>query len=937
MEDTEPAPDPSVAPRGDQPRVTVVVPVYEVEEYLGDCLASIAAQTAIDDLRVVIVDDGSTDRSGEIADEFAQQHPDRVLVIHQDNRGLGAARNRGLDAVDTEFVAFLDSDDLLPVDAVASLLAAMVLNPEADVAVGRMATFPKVTDWPWLVHLDGPGVVTAPIDDVPELIHSPSACNKLFRVSLVTERGLRFGEGVHFEDVPFVLPLLLESRSIALVPTLVYLYRKRESATSIMDSLWNRTENYRDHVTVNEWLTSAAEDLGPERRRVLDLFLVRSLQGFLWRAPHVLPEAELDQFFDRVRALVGHVDDEVLMAACLDLRHRLPYLALRNGSRAAFRDVLSTVRDLDAVDGAVSVVLDESMGPTSHLVRSVRRFSAHLEAVERHPRGDGLRLVGSFALDGLVPRALPDGRLAVRVRGSGVTQRATSVLRQRTIGSVEGRFAAGYVVDIPARRLRPGEHNLRLVVVGDSGQASRTLNPSLGLRRAIRGVPLGRRRATPTIDRWNNAALRVEEVRGRRQRVLAWISTVASDVGGVVTFRRMAAWRLLQSLTRPLMRGRRPWLLAERLDTAQDNSATLFRYLRRQRAEIPAYYLIRRDASHAARVRGRGRVLAHSSWRHRFLMLHAAWLVSSYDIDAYMLPRQWTRSDYLDHLAARSGTRRAFLQHGVIYNDVRPVVRRATTGLDLLVTSAQREAEFLRTTTGYQDQVAVTGLPRFDTLARRTVGPYILFMPTWRVYLGTPSYRTGDTGADQFTGSDYERFVVGLATHPVLTQELTARGIELRVLPHYEVARQLLSRAAEVPGLRVLDQGTVDIQEELCGASLLVTDWSSVFFDAALVGVPVVLTPFDEDSPTQRPYRPGYFDLRIDGFGPVATELEDAVALILHYATTGFVREPEYSRRADEFFKDLPPSSCEAVVAALEARSGWPRHLPAIEAYNDRG
>ena len=94
------------------PKVSVIVPIYNVREYLKGCLESVAAQT-LQDFECICVDDGSTDTSGQIADKFAAQHSKNFFVIHKKNGGLSSARNAGLRQATGEYVFFLDSDDYI--------------------------------------------------------------------------------------------------------------------------------------------------------------------------------------------------------------------------------------------------------------------------------------------------------------------------------------------------------------------------------------------------------------------------------------------------------------------------------------------------------------------------------------------------------------------------------------------------------------------------------------------------------------------------------------------------------------------------------------------------------------------------------------------------------------------------------------------------------
>src|SRR5436309_7541691 len=117
------------------PRISVVVPAYDVEPYLHECLASIAGQT-VTDLEVIVVDDGSTDGTRAVAEAFAAGDP-RFRVIAQANRGLGAARNAGVDAAGGALLAFVDGDDALPPRAYEHLSAALS-RTGSDFAAGNV-------------------------------------------------------------------------------------------------------------------------------------------------------------------------------------------------------------------------------------------------------------------------------------------------------------------------------------------------------------------------------------------------------------------------------------------------------------------------------------------------------------------------------------------------------------------------------------------------------------------------------------------------------------------------------------------------------------------------------------------------------------------------------------------------------------------------------
>lgn len=118
-------------------KVSVIVPVYKVEQYLDRCMRSLLAQT-MPDIEIILVDDGSPDRSGQMCDEYARQDP-RIRVIHKENGGLGFARNSGLDIAEGEYIAFLDSDDYIAADMYEKMYTA-AKEYNADVVLAGINT-----------------------------------------------------------------------------------------------------------------------------------------------------------------------------------------------------------------------------------------------------------------------------------------------------------------------------------------------------------------------------------------------------------------------------------------------------------------------------------------------------------------------------------------------------------------------------------------------------------------------------------------------------------------------------------------------------------------------------------------------------------------------------------------------------------------------------
>jgi CDP-glycerol glycerophosphotransferase len=214
------------------PLVSIIVPVYNVEEYLEECLASVRAQTH-ERLEILLIDDGSTDGSSAIAQTHATEDA-RIRIVRQANAGLGAARNTGIRHATGEFLCFVDSDDILRHDAVR----AMVTSAEesgSDMVVCAAVRFNEEgrTRPAWVDELHVHRRTGISVVDYPEIVRNNYTWNKLFRTAFWHRCGLWFREGVSYEDQPIITQLYARASTIDVLPTIVYEWRKRSDRTSI--------------------------------------------------------------------------------------------------------------------------------------------------------------------------------------------------------------------------------------------------------------------------------------------------------------------------------------------------------------------------------------------------------------------------------------------------------------------------------------------------------------------------------------------------------------------------------------------------------------------------------------------------------------------------------------------------------------------------------
>ena len=221
-------------------RISVIVPIYNVEPYLKTCLDSLLFQTH-PQLQIILVDDGSTDRCGEICLEYAAKDP-RITLISQENRGVSAARNAGLDAATGQWIGWVDPDDWIEENMFQHLLE-NALREEADISIcGRFQEYPHRTVPFGPVEHTLLGREEALLALLEEKELDNALYDKLYRRELFD--GICFPEGRTYEDLAVLYRVFEKAGRICLSPKPLYHYRQRPTGIVGNTGLRNRMNHY---------------------------------------------------------------------------------------------------------------------------------------------------------------------------------------------------------------------------------------------------------------------------------------------------------------------------------------------------------------------------------------------------------------------------------------------------------------------------------------------------------------------------------------------------------------------------------------------------------------------------------------------------------------------------------------------------------------------
>lgn len=369
-----------------------------------------------------------------------------------------------------------------------------------------------------------------------------------------------------------------------------------------------------------------------------------------------------------------------------------------------------------------------------------------------------------------------------------------------------------------------------------------------------------------------------------------------------------AKYALLYPVGRLIYGGKDVWLVAERGTDARDNGYHLFRYIREKHPEKKAYYVISEDAPDYAKMAKLGNIVPYRSLRHYLLFFGAKSLVSTHVMG--MAPDR----NFYQHMMEKRHKRLVkgklvFLQHGIT-KDWMPQFVKENAGLDLFVCGAKPEYEYIRDNYHYTGgEVQYTGFARYDNLASFQLKRQVLIMPTWRDWL---IYGAGVTRSD-VENSPYVCAWNGFLKNPALAEMAKKYDLRFVFYPHPMMQRYIEVFEGAGEHVVIASQKDYDVQQLLKESMLLVTDYSSVFFDFGYMRKPVLHYQFDEAEYRARQYEQGYFDYRENGFGPVTTR-EDELLGQLEDALAGKCRlKMEYAQRIEGFFPLRDTKNCERI------------------------
>lgn len=349
------------------------------------------------------------------------------------------------------------------------------------------------------------------------------------------------------------------------------------------------------------------------------------------------------------------------------------------------------------------------------------------------------------------------------------------------------------------------------------------------------------------------------------------------------------------------------YVISERGTDARDNGFHMFRYMRLKHPELEVYYIIDRCSPDRKKIKQYGNIIDYKSFKNKILYISAKFKISTHigGGSPYLFS-----SSRLKNLVYWHG-KLIFLQHGVTKDNL-PQLYSENTKLDLFICGGKPEHEYVLKNFHYSNnEVKYTGLARYDSLHNLKMKNQILVMPTWRIYLK-------GIKQSEFLKSDYFIKWNSFINNTNLIKELDGREINLVFYPHYEIQPYIKCFSSKSKSVTIADFEHYDVQQLLKESKLLITDFSSVFFDFAYMRKPCIYYQFNRETFYESHYAKGYFDYDTLGFGEIAMNEKDLEKITLDYIRSQFSLKELYKERMISFFPLYDRHNCERIFEEIK-------------------
>lgn len=872
-------------------KFSVIIPIYNVEEYLEETIESVVNQTIgfEENIQMVLVNDGSPDNSEVICLKYKDKYPNNIVYVKQKNSGVSAARNKGINYATGEYVNFLDSDDTWELDAFAQVYQFIQENGnKLNLVTGRMKFFEASTRYHMLDYKFAEGSRIINIIKEPNMmhLHITSSFVKLNIAKKHTfDKKLKYGE-----DAKYITEIILDQKKYGIVSEAQHNYRKRMNNSSAVQNKESNIVWYTD--TLKYFPFYVLKYSQKKYGKILKYAQYVAMYDYQFRLkkqfPEIFSQEEREQYIEQTKKLLLNIDDDVI------LNQRYMYIeykiyALKLKYQDEYKNHISIVDNEMKFDNEKIYIINSRKVLTLNILKVI---------------GNKLRICGQINS----PLAKDDYQIYIR-DGAKLSKITLNDSKKNMRYGLDGELYYNMIFDI---ELKLEEKNLEFYIQYQDEEPL-LLKPRFDIMTKLdNAYKLYWKTSGYTLIYKNKKIIitKSSKLFNLKCSIYLFLQLLHHAKFSVIIY------RLLYHIAN-IFKKKEIWLISDRTTVANDNGMHLFKYITSCNDNgIRPYFVISKKSKDYKKMKQYGRVLNHSSFKYKLMFLLSDKVISS-QADVWVYNAFGSKSTYFRDLY---NFKFIFLQHGITKDDISDWLNIYNKDISLFVTAAKEEYKsILNGNYHYREEIVkLTGFPRYDNLSSDPQN-IIAIMPTWRQNLSGKVNRESGTREynPEFKNSEYFNFYNSL----INDQRILEKMKEKKYKGIFVIHPSHTENGIDFEGNDIFEiiNGFADYQKIFKEANLLISDFSSVPFDFAYMNKPVIYSQFDRETFFgNHLYNQGYFDYERDGFGPVTYDYETTVNTIINYLNNDCINEKKYIERTKKFYQYHDKNNCKRVYEEIK-------------------
>lgn len=887
-------------------KISVVIPVYNAEEYLEETINSVLKQDIgfVDNVQMILVNDGSVDGSEKLCQQYEKKYPKNITYVYQENAGVSAARNHGMEYVEGKYVNFLDSDDMWSSDAFSRVYSFFEEHyDEVELVSCKQQYFEGAT------HVHVLSEKKYDCTRVTDIHHNYEDIQMHITASFIRSDIMEcthFDENMRFgEDAVYVNEIILRKGKYGLVAEPTHYYRRRINATSAVQNKQKSLEWY--FQTPIDFYQRLANLSRKEYGEVIPYIQSLIMYEIQWRIREkvelFLDKHQQKDYLKIIRNLLLDCDDDIIVAPkTIGINQKIFLLSLKYK-----RDIREEF-----------VYMNKKI--YFHNIPILNLENNHMFLVEV------IQLSKSeFICTGLIMCPFLDKMQYWIQNEEGERfeiRKDPTLFKERRLFGIKIMQNYMYEVKLPAYV----GAKYQIFLCYDKKNIINISVPLGKFSKLTSQIPHCYYANEDYILEFRNKCFSIEkftekECRNREKIVLEELEGLLHDEKSkekVLEGRRNAIelrkdfWRAKKKKKKQV------WLISDRIHVAGDNGEAFFEFMQNHpQKDIDTYFVISNESKDYQRLKKIGNVVGYKTRKHLILTMIADLIVSSQGEDNIFNPFE----EAYPYVRSLLNYEFVFLQHGITKDDLSLWLNKCNKNIGMFITAAKPEYQAVLKDPYFYDEsvIKLTGLSRYDKLVQtKPSKKQIIFLPTWRVDLALEMDQ--ETGVrpynPQFKKSRFFEFYNQLINDERILNVLRLKGYTGKFCLHPNNMPNV-DDFQENDVIHIERKG-INYRDEFVENAMLITDYSSVAFDFGYLKKPIIYAQFDEEEFFGNAvYDKGYWDYSRDGFGPVCHTYEETVKIILEYLKNDCVVAEEFEMRMKNFYYKMDQENSKRIYEAI--------------------